>query len=213
MLILNFTNGSLPHGKHRYSQFHAFFTLTITEHRTCSICHERYHPATLPQLGITPTPVPTGDILDAAVQRSLLNSSLNGVRASCANACANADLDQDFGIDAAAEYLRVLLNTNRGTGDKLISDVQIPEVLDLTPYMNGLKNPLPVRYRLSSAIYHRGETVHGGHYATGVTSGRAWRPRAKKMKKKRWVLEMACSISAMMTLYGSGVGRRTWRIR
>lgn len=133
-----------------------------TRFRTCSICHERYHAATLPQLGITPTPVPIGDILDAAVQRSLLNSSLNGVRASCANACANADLDQDFGIDAAPEYLRVLLNTNLGTGEKLISDVQIPEVLDLTPYMNGPTNSVPVRHRLSPAIYHRGETLRGG---------------------------------------------------
>jgi len=48
----------------------------------------------------------------------------------------------------------------------------IPDILDLTQHMDyvaTMQNPDPVRYKLVSATYHRGDQLNAGHYTAAVT--------------------------------------------
>jgi hypothetical protein len=85
-------------------------------------------------------------------------------------------LDCDFRFHATPEYLRVCHNVRLGVGNeagtKNRATIHIPDILDLTRYMTTPPDdPSPVRYRLVSAVYHRGISLSAGHYAAGVTSG------------------------------------------
>tara|TARA_R110002003_G_scaffold141_7_gene12930 strand:+ start:1051 stop:1692 length:642 start_codon:yes stop_codon:yes gene_type:complete len=105
-----------------------------------------------------------------------MHERLDDVRSSCALECKETSLDCEFRLHATPEYLRVHLNVRLGewneAGAKNRALVHIPEILDLTQYMTTPPDdPSPVRYRLVSAVYHRGTSLSAGHYAAGVTSG------------------------------------------
>lgn len=118
-------------------------------------------------------------------------TTLDGVtRSTCPNECPEANITVEFLIDAAPEYLCVVLqiigyDAVSGEFNKNRNPIQVPDILDLTEYMDHESdNPLPVRYRLSSAIYHTGDSLLSGHYGAGVTSGRGQRARFQKSSYK-----------------------------
>ncbi|KAI4708120.1 hypothetical protein J4E89_007240 [Alternaria sp. Ai002NY15] len=91
-------------------------------------------------------------------------------------------------IVAAPEYLRICLSlaqitkgstTNEygktvvvATLTKNPNHIIIPDILDLTHHMDyfaTMQNPDPVRYKLVSATYHKGDQLNAGHYTAAVT--------------------------------------------
>jgi len=91
-------------------------------------------------------------------------------------------------IVAAPEYLRIYLQlaliTKRSStnekGETVVAatltknpnHIIIPDILDLTQHMDyvaTMQNPDPVRYKLVSATYHRGDQLNAGHYTAAVT--------------------------------------------
>jgi hypothetical protein len=131
----------------------------------------------LPMYGFRVIPLDsTTDTLDAAIGRSMVDS-LDGVRSdNCALQCAPANHAVERVIDATPEYLHVYISllTPNAYGEEVKNKnaLQIPEILDITRYMSFQATPTPVRYRLTSVVYHRGGSLRSGHYLAGVTSGR-----------------------------------------
>jgi hypothetical protein len=164
----------MSHGQRRKAQYDSLFTLTRQEFHTCSGCNERYFLRDIPELGFRVVPLASGpDTLQAAIDRSMADI-LTNVTSACSSLCKQVDLAQEWVIDAAPEYLRVHLELNTMTAEEVsvknMNALQIPEMLDITKHMTFQDNPLPVRYRLTSIVYHRGNTLRSGHYAAGVTS-------------------------------------------
>jgi hypothetical protein len=179
-----------PHGVHRRNQYDALFTVTRTESRTCSKCDETYEHGTLPDLGLRIRPLTDGtDSIEDAINRCMTDT-LTEVTASCLERHTEADLTQQWMIDAAPEYLCLNLqldvyNPNATTvADQFTknrSGIHIPGILDMTRHMaHQYNNSYPVLYRLTSAVYHQGEGLKSGHYTAGVTSGRGQRPGYQK---------------------------------
>jgi hypothetical protein len=114
-------------------------------------------------------------------------------------------VDRQASIASAPEYLRIFLalfdfrevldkKGNRRmdkkglplyTNRKNMNPIAIPDILDLTQYMDGHDdNTRPVLYKLVSATYHAGQDLHAGHYVSGVTGPRL--PKQKSDPPRFW---------------------------
>ncbi|KAH3955507.1 hypothetical protein HBH53_001390 [Parastagonospora nodorum] len=175
------------HGARRKTQYDSLFTTSRNEYHTCLTCRERHFSMSRPEQSLRVNPLRTnGDTVEAAIRRCMANT-LDGVtKSTCSNQCPEANITVEYLIEAAPEYLCVVLqldNYDETTGEisKNRTTIQLPDMLDLTEYMDHESaDPLPVRYRLASAIYHAGESLSSGHYGAGVTSGRARRARFQR---------------------------------
>ena len=144
-------------------------------HHSCSVCTDRYLFRDQPQVGFQVIPLTDGtDSVQAAIHRSMQPNTVTDIRSTCPLVCTPAAVTEEMSIDAAPEYLRVILYIFDAAADggKNTSRVRIDERLDITRYMGFQDDPVPVRYKLTSTVYHRGGGRRVGHYAAGVTSGR-----------------------------------------
>jgi hypothetical protein len=153
--------------------------------RTCS-CGQQYFLQNLSQTGFQFHPQRPGrDTIQTCINRFMRGqdpeSIHKGVTSGCDKGCTNATIAPTYTIESTPEYLRVVLYLFDRAGNKYTGPVTIEEILDLTQYMTFQNNPLPVRYRLTSAAHHIGAGMAFGHYGAGVTSwaGRGGGPRVR----------------------------------
>ena len=93
----------------------------------------------------------------------------------CVNCDNHTEADQTVTVVSAPECLLITMkrfkyNTATATATKIMSDVFLPEYLEL-PVVGGRQ-----RYRLYGVVIHSGYTSDGGHYYTWIRSGHWWRP-------------------------------------
>ncbi|KAI4649567.1 hypothetical protein J4E93_003887 [Alternaria ventricosa] len=136
-------------------------------------------------LRIIPSNNNNNDTVANAIARSLTDT-----RKGHCDTCNNEDSDftGTHSIIAAPEYLRIYLSlalitkrsVTNGKGETVVAatltknrnHIIIPDILDLTQHMDyfaTMQNPDPVRYKLVSATYHKGDQLNAGHYTAAVT--------------------------------------------
>jgi len=182
------TTGRTIHGAVRGAECDSLFGVRKRVIHTCDHCHnpsaDRFEDE--PRgLRIIPSNSNNNDTVANAIARSLTDT-----RKGHCDTCNNEDSDftGTHTIVAAPEYLRIplslALSTTSSTTDeygktvvtatltKNPNHIIIPDILDLTQHMDyvaTMQNPDPVRYKLVSATYHKGDQLNAGHYTAAVT--------------------------------------------
>jgi len=176
------------HGAARQTEFDSLFGVRKRIVHTCGHCHHSTVNRIEDEprgLRIIPSRNDNNDTVANAIARSL-TGTYKGRCSTCK--VQESTFTEMHSIVAAPEYLRIYLslalNTKRSitneNGETIVAatltknpnHIIIPDVLDLTQHMDyfaTMQNPDPVRYKLVSATYHRGEQLNAGHYTAAVT--------------------------------------------
>jgi uncharacterized UBP type Zn finger protein len=140
------------------------------EQLTCNNCgHQSLREQEDFGLKVTPE-ASSPDTLEAAIVRAMTDDK-NGV--TCTE-CKKEDvnLESRFLIDAAPEYLRVLVYLiDQRTETRISNPIRVPDILDISQHMTSTTDQTSgaMRYKLLSGTFQSGEDIESGHYVSCVT--------------------------------------------
>ncbi|KAJ4347860.1 Ubiquitin carboxyl-terminal hydrolase 48 [Didymosphaeria variabile] len=156
------------------TQFEALFRILTVPFDTCRVCAIVNEAAVEAATGLTINVRPNDNTVDEAFQNFIENDT--DAEYQCrSKTCkgANRFKERRWAVRAAPRILRVTLNifaydVNAQYVRKIMHALTIGEILDLTQYQEC--TVVPLRYRLSAVIPHRGNSADAGHYIANVRS-------------------------------------------
>ncbi|KAF2443808.1 cysteine proteinase [Karstenula rhodostoma CBS 690.94] len=159
----------------RTEQFDAMFRLFLVPFHTCPVCGEEKEKEPNTDTGL----IVTIDAVNNITVEDAIHDKFEkdpGPPSQCnSETCngANTDKIQVWVIRAAPRILSITLNVfgwdpATGHATKTVHPLRIGEELDLTRYQEV--KGVPLTYRLSAVVSHRGRTANSGHYVASVRS-------------------------------------------
>jgi hypothetical protein len=146
----------------------------VRETRTCDTCEQTIYDNIQPELGFRITPLPPGqpDDIITAMDREK-TKTLGDV--PCHNCKEIRRVQQHFRTVTAPEYLWVVNNVSAVDEEenpyKNRNPIRIQEEINITQHMTYGEelNVAQVCYGLHHIVYHAGDSLNVGHYASAIT--------------------------------------------